>query len=99
VNAAYCALTYPDVFRLLAMQSPAFVDDSLYQGYRFTERLPSQVFPSTGHPWDVDARTIRDLLEDREIDLYYLEVPEGHSWSQWRAQIDDLLIYFWRRAG
>jgi hypothetical protein len=33
-------------------------------------------------------------LEDKGYDLVYLEAPEGHSWGQWRSQIDDLLVYF-----
>jgi enterochelin esterase family protein len=96
VNAAYCALTYPEVFHLVAMQSPAFVDDTIYKGFSSADRLPFKIFLSTGYPWDFDARTLRDILADKEYDLYYLEVPEGHSWGQWRAQIDDILLYFFR---
>jgi enterochelin esterase family protein len=99
VNAAYCALTYPDVFHLVAMQSPAFVDDSLYEGYRASPRLPLKVFLSTGYPWDFDARTMRQILEEKGYDPLYLEVPEGHSWGQWRSQIDDLLFYLLGPAG
>jgi enterochelin esterase-like enzyme len=40
VNAAYCGLTYPGVFHLVAMQSPAFVDDEIYQGYAAAAPLP-----------------------------------------------------------
>jgi enterochelin esterase family protein len=93
VNAAYCALTYPDLFHLVAMQSPAFVDDSLYKAYESTDRLPFKVFLSAGYPWDFDARTIRDILEAKQYALLYQEVPEGHSWGQWRAQLDDLLTF------
>lgn len=96
VNAAYCSLVYPGVFHLLAMQSPAFVDNRIYQGYQAVDRLPFRVFLSTGYPWDVDARTLKGILEDKNYDLMYLEVPEGHSWGQWRAQLDDLLIYFFK---
>lgn len=94
VNAAYCGLTYTSVFHLVAMQSPAFVDDAIYKGYTSTERLPLKVFLSVGYPWDFDARTMRDILEDKKYDLVYMEVPEGHSWGQWRSQIDDLLVTF-----
>lgn len=96
VNAAYCSLTYPEVFHLLAMQSPAFVDNHIYQGYQAVDRLPLRVFLSTGYPWDVDARTLKRILERKSYPLMYLEVPEGHSWGQWRAQLDDLLIYFFK---
>ncbi len=100
VNAAYCGLTYPDVFHLVAMQSPAFTDDELYRGYRSVDRLPLRVFLSTGYSgaggprWDLDASTMTQILEEKGYPLLVMEVPEGHSWGQWRAQLDDLLIYF-----
>lgn len=78
------------------MQSPAFVDNHIYEGYQAVDRLPFRVFLSTGYPWDVDARTLKRILEHKSYPLKYLEVPEGHSWGQWRAQLDDLLIYFFK---
>jgi len=94
VSAAYCGLAYPEVFHLVAMQSPAFVDNEIYEGYESVDQLPLKVFLSTGYPWDFDARTMKGILEDENYPLMYMEVPEGHSWGQWRSQLDDLLIYF-----
>jgi enterochelin esterase-like enzyme len=94
VNAAYCGLAYPEVFHLVAMQSPAFVDNEIYEGYESVDQLPLTVFLSAGYPWDFDARTMKGILEDKNYPLLYIEVPEGHSWGQWRSQLDDLLIYF-----
>jgi len=94
VFAAYCGLMHPEVFHLVAMQSPAFVDDSIYAGYRSAERLPLTIFLSTGYPWDFDARPMKAILEDKHYPLKYVEVPEGHSWGQWRSQLDDLLRFF-----
>jgi enterochelin esterase family protein len=37
---------------------------------------------------------MKGILEDKNYPLMYVEVPEGHSWGQWRSQLDDLLIYF-----
>jgi hypothetical protein len=52
-------------------------------------------FPTPpGYPWDFDARTMKGMLEDKNYPLVNMEVPEGHSWGQWRSQLDDLLIYF-----
>ncbi len=99
VNAAYCGLTYPEVFHLVAMQSPAFVDNEIYEGYESVDQLPLRVFLSTGYPWDFDARTMKGILEDKNYPLMYMEVPEGHSWGQWRSQLDDLLIYFFNPNG
>jgi len=111
VNAAYCGLAYPEVFHLVAMQSPAFVDNApsslqrrhsdgaIYEGYESVDQLPLKVFLSTGYPWDVDARTMKGILEDKSYPLMYVEAPEGHSWGQWRSQLDDLLIYFFDLDG
>ena len=94
VNAAYCGLTYAEVFHLVAMQSPAFVNHEIYESYQSVDRLPLKIFLSTGYPWDFDARTMKGILEDKNYPLMYVEVPEGHSWGQWRSQLDDLLVYF-----
>jgi enterochelin esterase-like enzyme len=100
VNAAYCGWAYPDVFQLVAMQSPAFVaDETIYERYTSADRLPLRMFMSTGHPWDFDARAMKAILEEKNYDLVYMEVPEGHSWGQWRAQLDDLLITFFKSRG
>jgi enterochelin esterase-like enzyme len=34
------------------------------------------------------------VLEAKSYPLQVLQVPEGHSWGQWRSQLDDLLITF-----
>lgn len=94
VNAAYCGLNYPEIFHLIAMQSPAFIDDKLYKDYGSVGRLPLKIFLSAGYPWDFDARTLKGILEDEGYPVLYMEVPEGHSWGQWRSQLDDLLVYF-----
>jgi enterochelin esterase-like enzyme len=96
INSAYCGLTYPEIFHLVAMQSPAFVDDGIYQGYQSVDRLPLKIFLSSGYPWDFDARTMKGILEDKGYPLVYMEVPEGHSWGQWRSQLNDLLVYLFQ---
>lgn len=99
VNAASCGWAYPDVFGLVGMQSPAFAGDrTVYEHYRSADWLPLRFFLSTGYPWDVDARTMKGILEDKGCELMYMEVPEGHSWGQWRSQFDDLLVYFFPRV-
>jgi enterochelin esterase family protein len=98
VNAAYCGWAYPKIFHLVAMQSPAFAaDETIYGRYATTDKLPLRIFISTGYPWDLDARAMKAILQEKGYDLVYLEVPEGHSWGQWRAQLDDLLIAFFER--
>jgi enterochelin esterase-like enzyme len=40
-------------------------------------------------------RQLRDDLTARGYRLRYQEVPEGHSWGNWRARRDDALAFFW----
>jgi enterochelin esterase-like enzyme len=95
VNAAACGLAHPEVFGLVAMQSPAFVDSKLYEGYRTAERLALRFFISYGEPpWDFDAGPMIGILEAKGYPVQVMLVPEGHSWGQWRSQLDDLLIAF-----
>ena len=93
VNAAAFGLHYPDRFGWIIMQSPAFVDDQLYDAYSAADQLPLNFFLSTGYPWDYDARAFHVILQDQDYPVLYMEVPEGHSWGQWRAQYDEILVY------
>lgn len=94
VNAAACGVLYPEVLGLVAMLSPCFPDDALYAAYRAAAQLPHRFFLSSGYPWDCDARTMKGVLEDKEVALTYMELPEGHSWGQWRSLIVDMLTCF-----
>jgi enterochelin esterase family protein len=51
---------------------------------------------SVGTIWDgyYYARQLRDVLEANEYSLLYVEVADEHAWGNWRALLDDLLIYF-----
>jgi enterochelin esterase family protein len=40
----------------------------------------------------LDARRMRDIMQVRGHTLTYQEVPEGHSWGNWRALIDEVLM-------
>jgi enterochelin esterase-like enzyme len=97
LNSAYVGLRYSDVFGLLAINSPAFwAGRMVYTQFEELERLPLNIFMTTGCPWDTcgAAQRMRDILEEKEYPLLYIEVHEGHSWGNWRALLDDMLIYF-----
>ncbi|MEO8612988.1 MAG: alpha/beta hydrolase-fold protein [Chloroflexota bacterium] len=96
VNAAYVGLKHSDVFGWLAINSPTFsVSPVIFKQFQETDRLPLNIFMTTGCPWDTcdDAQRMRDILEEKEYPLHYIEVHEGHSWGNWRALMDDMLIY------
>ncbi|MEM7655474.1 MAG: alpha/beta hydrolase-fold protein, partial [Bacteroidota bacterium] len=37
---------------------------------------------------------VRDLLQEAEKEIYWRELPEGHTWALWRATMDELLAQF-----
>ena len=100
--SAYLGLLHPDTFGKLAIQSPAFwVSESLawWTGpsiYAMMEEAGAtfEVYMSTGTINDTEdgARQMRDVFNANGHALTYREVPEGHSWGNWRALIDEVLV-------
>ena len=45
-----------------------------------------------------NMRDFRDFLLSHDYDLIWQELPEGHSWGQWRATLDVMLPYFFPQA-
>ncbi len=94
-NASYFGLMRSDVFGLLCIHSPAF-DESIPTEYQATEKLPLKIYMSTGTINDTQAKalSLKAVLDSKSYPYIYKEVPEGHSWGNWRALIDEPLIYF-----
>jgi enterochelin esterase family protein len=103
VFSVYLGLLHPDVFGRLAAQSPAFwVTESpdWWTGPSLFEMVASgpagafEIYLSTGtiHDGHLDARRMRDAMITRAHGVTYREVPEGHSWGNWRALIDEVLM-------
>lgn len=94
-NAAYFGLKRSDTFHLIAAHSPAFYGDIL-PSYEASDPLPLKFFISTGVFYDTqyEARTMKEILEEKGNELLYVEVNEGHSWGNWRALIEEPLVYF-----
>jgi len=101
--SVYLGLEHPDVFGNLAPQSPAFwvsngslgwTGPTLYARVSSASTLPFQIAMTTGTINDTEdgARTMRDTLLARGVELAYTEVAEGHSWGNWSALLDDILI-------
>lgn len=96
--SAYIAVNYPDVFHNIAIQSPAFwVSSDLYDLYRTSTELDLVMIITNGRPeWDADdVDDFTTILDEKGVDYQYIQVNEGHSWGNWSALLDDILIYFW----
>ncbi len=93
------AADHPDVFGKCGSQSGAFGLDGgmLYDKMEKTAGQPIDFYLDTGVIGDLDAenRRMRNILEMKGYDVMYREFNEGHSWGNWRAHIDDMLVFFW----
>lgn len=100
INAAYLGYYRSEIFRLIAIQSPAFwTKPEIFNYYQDSNKLPLKIFMSAGTIYDTqaDALHLKNILDSKGYQLKYIETPEGHSWGNWRALLDDLLIYFFQR--
>lgn len=94
MNAAYFGAIHPETFHLIAIHSPAFFQD-MFPLFENQEKLPLKIFMSTGviNDTEIPAREMNAIFEEKGYPLSYVEVNEGHSWGNWRALIDEPLIY------
>jgi enterochelin esterase family protein len=99
LNSAWFALRIPETFRLIAMQSPAFHagDGAITRLYRESPSLDVKMHMSWGTFFDFGdvSKEMVGILQGKGYDLITVTTHEGHSWGQWRALLDDVLIHFW----
>ncbi len=93
------AIDHPGVFGNCGSQSGAFgIDnDRLFSLVESQPHKPVKFYLDCGRFGDLtdDNRRMRALLLERGYEVKYQEFNEGHSWGNWRAHIDDILIFFW----
>jgi enterochelin esterase family protein len=97
VCATYFSVSRPDVFKLVAIQSPAYWNmTNLLQKVIETEDTSVKYFMSTGTINDGESitRMVHEHLLQKKYNILYKESSEGHSWGNWKALLDDMLIYF-----
>ncbi|NUQ80653.1 MAG: T9SS type A sorting domain-containing protein [Bacteroidetes bacterium] len=96
LNSAYFGAKRHDVFRRIAIQSPAFQANSTIYSLYATDRMPLKIFLSTGLIGDTQNQAetlLNTYLIPKDYEHVYKAVNEGHSWGNWRALNDDVLIY------
>jgi enterochelin esterase-like enzyme len=97
-NAACFGAMGFDFFSGIAMQSPAnHPVPNLLPVYEALPTLPLKVFLSTGVPDDNTQanRRFHAVLQDKNYDMKYVEVREGHNWDNWGSLLDDVLKYYY----
>ncbi len=98
LHATYMSTHYASLFGLAGIQSPAlwpapWVVEEIGRG----TRLPRKAFISAGtfeKGFAESGRDLRDRFKRAGVNAKYIESHEGHSWGQWRALLDDLLLFF-----
>jgi enterochelin esterase-like enzyme len=99
LNSAFIALEKPNVFKNIAMHSPAlwYNNQSVLNRYPNADNISTlKFYISTGtiNDTEEEAAEFKSILATKGIDHYYIAVNEGHSWGNWRARIKDMLVYF-----
>ncbi|HVP57622.1 MAG TPA: alpha/beta hydrolase-fold protein [bacterium] len=101
--SAMIALDHPEVFGRCGSQSGVMgLDDAkLINAVRTGPRKAIDFYLDCGRFGDVidENRQMQDALNARGYLLKYQEFNEGHSWGNWRAHLDDVLIFFWGSNG
>ena len=97
LSAAYFAFSKPEIFGLAGLQSPSFwFKPEVYQLCQNAGRTPVKTFISTGLINDAKEGTqkMKAIFENKGIAFQYFEINQGHSWGNFRDQLDDMLVYF-----
>jgi len=94
LNAAYFGVLKSDVFQNIAPQSPAYnVNPAIYSLYQNTGMQSLHIVQTNG-TLGGDGSGANQMANVWTAKLYEFErviANEGHSWGQWRGQLDDIL--------
>jgi len=96
ISALICYY-HPDVFGNCGLHSGAFQENN-YEAYNLFLSSPKKdvkfsMVWGTYEPLYPNMRGFRDFLKANQYELNWSELPEGHSWGLWRANIDFMLEY------
>ncbi len=96
--SGYISYHYPEVFGLCGLHSGAFWPNS-YEVYNLFINAPRKdvsfaaVWGTYEGLWE-NMRSFRDQMTTKGYSVLWSELPEGHSWGLWRANIDFMLEHF-----
>lgn len=96
----YIAMKHPEVFGNVGAQSSNIIA-SIASEFRDGPLLPLRLYLDLG-TYDIAVlipmvRGFVPILQSKGYDYLYREFNEGHSWGNWRAHIDDALVFFFSR--
>jgi len=100
LNSGCFGIMANDVFEGIAMQSPAMHPvPSLQKAYAHEPKRPIKVFLSAGDEGEITRRTLKlkRTLEKKGYPVLYKKSREAHNWRNWRPQLDDILVYYFKK--
>lgn len=97
--SAIISFKHPEVFGNCGLHSGAFQENGFDTNTIVMDGVQKDIRVASvwgSYEWGLfdNMRTVRDYLIDNGYDVYWKELPEGHSWGLWRATTDDMLIFF-----
>lgn len=103
LNATYTLMVLKHRFAYAGAHSPAYryndSHEAIFEMARSHDFTGQRIIMNSGNVFDteVGAREMVEILRSRNVDYKYYEVPEGHSWGNWRAFMDEMVLGFWGR--
>ena len=94
LNAAYFGAVKSNVFHNIAPQSPAYNQNSaIYSLYQNNDLQFLDIFQTNGTLGGdrLGANQMANVWTANGYDFARIVANEGHSWGQWRGQLDDIL--------
>jgi enterochelin esterase-like enzyme len=95
LNAAYFGAVKGDVFHNIAPQSPAYnVNPAIYSRYQNNDLRFLDLYQTNGTLGNdqLGANQMANIWTAGGYHFSFTVANEGHSWGQWRGQLDDILI-------
>jgi enterochelin esterase family protein len=95
LNAAYFGAVKGDIFHNIAPQSPAYnFNSSIYSLYQNNDLQFLDIFQTNGTLGGdgSGANSMANIWTANGYDFNRVIANEGHSWGQWRGQLDDILL-------
>lgn len=93
-------LKYGNIFGNIAAQSPTlWANMDLLDLSRNASNISKNVYIDCGTIHDdlENVRALKSILETKPISFTYGEYNEGLSWGNWKARVDDILLFFWKK--
>ena len=94
LNAAYLGAVKGETFGKVAAQSPAFkFRPEIYDRYETGPLHITHMVITNGTIHDaLGAKQMADIVAARGLNFRFIETHQGHSWINWRAVLDEVLI-------